>query len=547
MQSIFKIVVLFSFLFLISCENTELDLLDDPNAVSPENAEVGFLFNNVQLAFGNFFDNASNLTMPYTRMTAMTGGNQYRNSISPNSFLFTWSNAYATFLPDADAVIAINEAGGLPDQLAQASATKVMKAYVLMNLVDMFGDIPYSEYGQGFNNPSPNADDDEAVYNVALGLLDEAIRDLNGNDGTVQGDFVYDGSPSKWLKAANTLKIRYFMTTRLVNSNAAAEINTILASGDYIQDAADDFQLNYGTQRSNPDSRSPRYASQYEVANGIYHSNHYMFEMLFDKALPDPRINYYFYRQDCDISDEDQFTLDCPFAPVPSHYPDDVAWCTATEDGYWGREHGNNDGIPPDGNKRTVWGLYPAGGKYDDGSCASVKNQGVDGARGAGIGAMMLSSFVDLYLAEGALVAGVDGDPVAYLESGVRKSFDKVLNFNSSQVPAGMEATQDDVDAYVSLVLSAFNDATTDDERLEVIVKELWFASFGNGMEMFNTYRRTGVPNDFQPTREEGPGPFPRSFWYPANYVNFNSNASQKAELNEQVFWDTNPADGWVD
>ena len=38
--------------------------------------------------------------------------------------------------------------------------------------------------------------------------------------------------------------------------------------------------------------------------------------------------------------------------------------------GYWGRDHGNDNGIPPDGFKRTLRGVYPAGGAFDDSSFA---------------------------------------------------------------------------------------------------------------------------------------------------------------------------------
>lgn len=32
-----------------------------------------------------------------------------------------------------------------------------------------------------------------------------------------------------------------------------------------------------------------------------------------------------------------------------------------TTNAYFGREHGNSDGIPPDGEIRTNWGVYPHG------------------------------------------------------------------------------------------------------------------------------------------------------------------------------------------
>jgi len=48
-----------------------------------------------------------------------------------------------------------------------------------------------------------------------------------------------------------------------------------------------------------------------------------------------------------------------------------------------------------------------------------------------------------------------------------------------------------------------------------------------------------------QPGQIPNFGKFPRSFFYPADYVNLNSNANQKANHDVKVFWDNNP-DGFI-
>lgn len=72
------------------------------------------------------------------------------------------------------------------------------------------------------------------------------------------------------------------------------------------------------------------------------------------------------------------------------------------------------------------------------------------------------------------------------------------------------------------------------------VAREYWIALFGNGIEAYNLYRRTGLPTGMQPTQNPQPGPFPRIFYYPANAANLNSNIQQRTALNEKVFWDTN-------
>ena len=79
----------------------------------------------------------------------------------------------------------------------------------------------------------------------------------------------------------------------------------------------------------------------------------------------------------------------------------------------------SNEGIPPDGLRRTAWGVYPAGGLYDNDAGKGVA-LGVGGG-GAGIHPIMMQSFVDFMLAESALTMGTTGDAKALLKSGIEK------------------------------------------------------------------------------------------------------------------------------
>ncbi|MEO6454953.1 MAG: hypothetical protein ABIN97_12805, partial [Ginsengibacter sp.] len=83
--------------------------------------------------------------------------------------------------------------------------------------------------------------------------------------------------------------------------------------------------------------------------------------------------------------------------------------------------------------------------------------------------------------------------------------------------------------------------ATTTGDKLNVIMKEWYLASWGNGVEPYNFYRRTGKPDNLQLALNPTPGSFIRSFFYPAVYANLNNTATQKATTGVKVFWDTNP------
>jgi hypothetical protein len=100
----------------------------------------------------------------------------------------------------------------------------------------------------------------------------------------------------------------------------------------------------------------------------------------------------------------------------------------------------------------------------------------------------------------------------------------------------------DEVTRYVNRVLANYDAATTDDARLNVIGTEYWLALYGNGIESYNLYRRTGKPANQQPALDANPGSFARSLYYPSSYITRNANARQKANVTTPVFWDNNAA-----
>jgi hypothetical protein len=152
----------------------------------------------------------------------------------------------------------------------------------------------------------------------------------------------------------------------------------------------------------------------------------------------------------------------------------------------------------------------------------------------------MLDNFVKFMLAESAITLGTSGDARQLLLDAVSSSIAHVMAFGEEIADQNYVPAQQDIDDYLAEVASLYDNATSDEERLEVIVKEYYIALFGNGVEVYNLVKRTGMPSNLQPALLADPGDFPRTFNYPANCVNLNSSISQKPHT-VQVFWDTNP------
>jgi len=536
-------------LFFIACTlsvatSCKLDLLDNPNAVTFSNADPNFLLNRIEQDFAGFYNGASNPGMRLTRMLNQ-GSSLYANAYAPQDLDGSWTTGYAGIMTDAKALIPIAEAANLH---IHAGAARMLRAYVLMTLVDLFGDVPNSKAldPADFN---PVADKGADVYTAALKDLDDALVSFGKTSLATPNDLLFKGNVDAWVRATNSLKLKLYLTRRLADaSGSKAGIDALVTGKKLIETTAQNLVFRYGSNLANPDNRHPRYAGQYSATGGgDYQSNSYMWHFIQSKSMPDPRLRYYFYRPVLTNS-KDVNEIRCINQQLPAHYPTGTVFCYPSQVGYWGRDHLDSQGIPPDGLRRTAWGVYPAGGRFDNNAGVPVALGA--GAGGAGLHPILMGSFVDFMLAESALVLGTAGTPKLYLETAVRKSMADVRAYSLGTSQAATITTYEtdqkinfaaDVNAYVAEMLKLYDDAPTPTEKLDVILREYWLAAHGNGIEPYNFYRRTGSPRNQQPALEASPGEFVRSFFYPSVYANRNSNAKQKTDVLTQVFWDTNP------
>ena len=526
-------------LVVTSCETLDIELTENPNALSPSQADPGFFLNSIQVDFAYWVHSMGDRGGELTRINYMSGRN-YDNIYSPDSWNGLWSSAYRGMLEDIRLMNLIAEERGLQFEIGMG---KVFQSYIMLTLVDNFGDVPYSEAlkgGEGVLNPV--SDDGATVYASAIALLDSAIADFNA--GALAGssnDFYYGGNSSKWIKAANSIKKK-----ALLNTGDIAGYNAI---SDYITTAADDFEFQWGTNQATPDTRHPLYRQNYtNTGGGEYQSNWIVFNMLNGHAgNTDPRLPYYYYRQVSETpgfdSAENEEVLECGLTGYyvpPQLRGDDTPFCAPTNSaskpagGYWGRDHGNDNGTPPDGFLRTLRGTYPAGGKYDD---RSFDGQVLGaGEKGAGITPVMLSSWMHFMNAEVAVGQGDLGKATAETLTALTQALEKTDDLGGDALATA------DIDSYVAAFTSDWNAAGTTADRLDMWATEYFISMVGNGIDAYNSYRRNGFPRSLQPNVEPDPGSFPTTQYFPANFVNNNKNGSQRSSKSDRVFWNTSGA-----
>lgn len=555
MKKIYKYltVVLFAGVFFNSCETTDLDLRVSPNDLASDQADPNLLLNSIQLGYASNMVDISDLGAELTRIDYMFGRN-YFNNYPGDTFNEIWARTYSSDFntegsddPDVglwtnvEALKSIDAQSDI-DYSFHIAVGQTLKAHMLLLLTDYLGSAVLSQAGNPDEFPAPLLDDGQEVYNGALALLDEAAA-LFATEPQTSGvtDFFYGGDSSKWTKLVNSLKLKAYVTT----GNTAA-FNAIISGGDFIAANADDFQFQYGTRELQPDTRHPDYADDYDPSGANIYKSNWLMETMLDKN--DPRIRYYFYRQEngtpgaLDINGvpvpPNEEELACSLATPPQHFIDGGFTYCSVDNGYWGRSHGNNEGTPPDGFQRTAAGVYPAAGRFDDNSF-DVVGLGLGGG-GAGIEPIILASYVDFWRAE---MATSDADKATFLEEGLKKSIAKVQGFGSLDVNADLSVgpTDAEVTDYIDAQVATYT-AATGNAKENILAEQYFITLFGGATEAYNYYRRTGYPTTLTPNWELNPGAFPRTFLYPQNEVITNPNLTQKLDNSLQVFWDTNPA-----
>lgn len=537
-------------LFTAQCEFIDEDLLTSPNSVSPDQVDPDFLLNEIQMDTRSVFATASGIGANLSRMRYLFG-TTYGNAYTANNFNGVYTTGYSGVLIDVKNLLEIGEARGLEKHMGVA---KILQAYVMLMVVDMYGNAPYEEALQGGENFNPALEDGSSIYSKAITLLDEAIVHLD-TEVPFPADDLYFGDASDqeaaWTKLAKTLQLKAHLNT----GNATAA-NALITEGDLILANADNFVFRYSTNDTDPDSRHPLFGANYDNLAGSYMSVGYMNLMLNDKFYDngsgnsfsrDPRVPYYFYRQTtAELSSFSTNENRCITESAPGHFGPDDPFCIiydpdgAEVAGYWGRDHLIDDGIPPDNGLRTTFGVYPVGGKYDVGAGGATDRD--DGLAGAGMEPMLMSSFTHFMIAEVELE--LNSDPAAArasLETAIRRSMNAVADFADGEDTVS-PITNAGIDDYVDYVLFDWDTNTAPADRLETLATEYYIALFPNGYEAYNLLRRTGEPRDaLQPAKNASPGDWFYTLLYPSNMVERNSNVTQK-ERTERVFWDTRGA-----
>jgi hypothetical protein len=371
---------------------------------------------------------------------------------------------------------------------AYSGIAKLEMAYAFSILTDIWGDVPYSQAGQGDKYTYPRFDKVQDIYegNAALGirslfdLVNSGLADL-AKPSTFKpkaDDVIYGGDLTKWTRVGNTLLLKFaIMLTNIDPTTAKSVISGVIAGNNYINSNSLDFEVPFSTSTGN---QNPIYNFNYVNRPGD--------QMLSSRFLA------------LEQSLNDTLRL-AKFFTKPN-----------------GVFNGFNNGstVPaPAQATRSQYGSY---------LIAPVANPT---AGGAGPIRLLTNFQVNFILSEAALILGTPGDANQYYQAGITASMQKI----------GM--AQSDITAYFAANPGVVTLSGTTEQMRQQIITQKYIAWCGNGIEIFDDYRRTGYPVLALPLNPGGDDPtvIPTRLPYTIGELNTNPNAPNPRPLVDVKLW----------
>jgi len=552
-------VLLLATTLLMSCSNY-LDV--DTDTDNPTVAQEDLLLTNTQVSLKNINDYnnyTGSLLSVYTHQScAREEQDQYGVRVDNANMQNDWDVIYLT-LNDIETLIKQATTSG---DLVYVGIAQMEKAYLMSVAVDLWGDVPYTEAIKLKDNViSPKFDDQKAIYADIFALIKTAKANIASGAGTKKpskDDLFYKGDTSKWIKFANSFQLKLYNQVRLTSSFDQAGFNALVAENNFFSSIADDFQFEHTKNLSPSDERNSYFLESYNSTQFSTYQSPWFYEILkgmnpkIHSGTVDPRLPYYFFNQ-----------------LKPGQTPEGFDSATGNPNAdYWDKSTGffsiRFGSTGPNRDKSyeksyTYPGIFPTGGRYDDGKGADLS--AFSPSSGTGIAPHRIFTYAEFLFVQAELmqVGKLSGDPAAKLQQAIAASFAKVdlvvkNNTSAQTIPVLVGSTA--VTTFTNRIMTEFA-AGDAEKKLEIIMTQKWVATYGDPMDQYTDYRRTGYPvlaNPLSVTKEyqlNNGDAFPlndtqtvlnnqfqQSFYWPQNELNSNQNApAQKNPGTYKIFW----------
>jgi hypothetical protein len=245
-----------------SCKKGWLDVNNNPNSPTATTSDLVFT-NALNTTIGTLGANQLGGFWGghWSQSTSFIGGQAQMTYVVTNTDFNFWTGYYNN-LYDYEFVINNGKTDGRPNL---AGFARVMKCMVYQNLIDLYGNIPYSDALKGTTVLQPKYDDAKTIYEDLIKQLDAAIAEIKAATAASDpADIVFAGNRQQWVRFANTLKMRILMRQSAMAGRDAyitAEINKIVAEGSGLLALGEDVTASPGYQSGVVGKINPFYAT----------------------------------------------------------------------------------------------------------------------------------------------------------------------------------------------------------------------------------------------------------------------------------------------
>lgn len=262
-----KISILFlvlTGLILGSCTKNFEDMNKDKK--NPSDVDGSYLFANAQkemmdqISSTNVNLNIWKLMAQYWTETTYTDEANYDivNRTIPDNLFRTYYVYVLKPLDQAKKLVSEEPLVG-----GETEATRQNKLYIIQlheiyvyhNLVNMFGNVPYTEALNTVDFPNPKYDDAATIYADLLEKLNTISNGLDVNAGSFGGqDIIYGGDVAAWKKFANSLRLKIAINLADVDAAKAQENVEAAVTAGVFTSASDNALFDYlgSTPNTNP-------------------------------------------------------------------------------------------------------------------------------------------------------------------------------------------------------------------------------------------------------------------------------------------------------
>ena len=348
---------------------------------------------------------------------------------------------------------------------------EIIKVAAMHRVTDTYGPIPYSKIGQNGEINVPY-DSQEDVYKKMFEELNAAIETLASNrtnNFSASADVIYGGNVEKWIKFANSLKLRLAMRICYADPELSKQMadEAINDEVGLMTSNSDNALFSYWGTPGN----TLRVSIRYNIANHEDQTvcttesgdSHAAAEIVcYMNSYEDPRRPYYFTKTEFDNARFGEYVGLRHGIQVPSH--------VSVGHQYSGVVFANGASTP------VCWM-----------NAAEVQ--------------FLLAEAV-AFKEKGTIAYNVSGTAQSYYEQGVRLSFEQygaegVDTYLQSENTVGNYI--DPVGKYnyssaISSITPKWNASADFEEMQERIITQKWIANWLLGCEAWADWRRTGYP-----------------------------------------------------